>query len=228
MKKRGKKYLKKVKLVDSTKTYSLEEAVELLKKTSPVKFDASVEVHLWLGIDTSSGEQQVRSSVVLPHGTGKDKKVAVFAQGEALKQAEEAGADRVGGKEIIDEIKAQKRFEGIDVVVATPQMMPLLAPVAKILGPRGLMPSLKTETVTDKVGEAVRQLKKGKIEFRNDTGGNLHQLVGKVSWESPRLIENVKTLLEAVRKAKPAKSKGTFLRQAVLCSTMGPGIKIQI
>ena len=227
-KKHSKKYLEKAKMIDPAKNYTFDEAVALVKKTSPVKFDASVEIHAFLGIDTASGEQQVRGTVVLPHGTGKAKKIAVFAQGEALKEAEKAGADRVGGKEFVDEIKAAKKLEGFDVVVATPQMMPMLAPLAKILGPRGLMPSPKTETVTANVGEAIKQLKKGKIEFRNDTGGNLHQIVGKVSFEAPRLIENIKVLLEAVRKAKPPKSKGTFFRGVTLCSTMGPGIRVQV
>ena len=172
--------MEKSKLIDSAKVYTLAEGLALVKKTSSVKFDASVEFHAVLGIDTASGDQQVRASVSLPHGTGKTKRIAVFATGDDLKAAQEAGADKCGGKELIDEIKAQKKLDGIDVVVATPAMMPLLAPVAKILGPRGLMPSPKTETVTTKIKEVVAQLKKGKVEFRNDTGANLHQVIGKV------------------------------------------------
>ncbi len=171
---------------------------------------------------------EVRGTVGVPHGTGKEKRIAVFALGDDVKAAEAAGADRVGGKEFVDEIKAAKKLEGFDVVVATPQMMPILAPVAKILGPRGLMPSPKTETVTAKLAETIKQLKKGKVEFRNDTGGNLHQIVGKVSFEAAQLAENIRILLEAICRAKPAKSKGTFIRGVTLCSTMGPAIKVAL
>ena len=228
MPKHGKKYIEKKKLVDAAKTYPLPEAMSLVKKTSTAKFDASVEVHLKLGIDTAKGEEQVRGTVSLPHGTGKAKRVAVFADGPKAEEAVAAGAEKVGGKELVDEIKANKKLDGIDVVVATPKMMPLLAPVAKILGPRGLMPSLKSDTVTENIGATVAALKKGKADFRNDTGGNLHQLVGKTSWEEAKLIENVKILLEAVRKAKPAKSKGTFIRGVVVCATMGPAVNVQL
>jgi large subunit ribosomal protein L1 len=224
--KHGKKYKAVSEKIDSSKIYSIEEAVKLVKENKVAKFDESVEIHAKLLIDTKKGEQQVRGMVVLPHGTGKTKKVAVITSTKA-KEAKEAGADIVGGEEMIEKIRNNK-LEAIDVLVATPEMMPKLAPVAKILGPRGLMPSPKTETVTDKIKEAVEMLKKGKVNFKNDDSGNIHQLIGKVSFAEENLKVNLESFIEALQKAKPATVKGRFIKSVSICSTMGPGIKINI
>lgn len=221
------RYQEAVKLVDPNKSYSLDEAVDLLKKTSTTKFDASVELHLNLGVDPKKGDQQVRGTIALPHGTGKSKTVAVFCGSDKEKEAKEAGADKIGGKEFIDEIKASGKFD-YDVAVATPDMMRLLAAVAKILGPKGLMPSPKNETVTEKIKDAVSQLKKGKITFKNDDTGNIHLMIGKVSFDKQKLMENLAESLEAVKKAKPSSSKGIFIKSATLTSSMGPAINISI
>lgn len=215
------------KQVDPAKVYSLPEAIELVKKTSNVKFDSSIEVHLRLGIDTSKAEQIVRGTVVLPHGTGKTKKVAVFAEGDKAKEAREAGADTVGAAELIKEIKETGKIN-FDVAVATPDMMKDLAQIAKVLGPKGLMPSPKNETITSNIRKTVEELKRGKVPFKNDDTANIHQLVGKCSWESEKLSDNVKAFIEAIRKAKPAGVKGVYIRTSVLCSTMGPAVKFQI
>lgn len=222
----GKKYRGAAEKVERNKIYTTEEAVKLVIENKIAKFDESVEAHVRLSIDTKKGEEMVRGTVVLPHGTGKTKKVAVITTTKAA-EAKEAGADVIGGEEMIEKIKNGK-MEAVDVIVATPEMMPKLAQVAKILGPRGLMPSPKTETVTDKIKETVESLKKGKSSFKNDDSGNIHQVVGKVSFDENKLKENIEAFLEAVRKAKPAAVKGKFLVAASICSTMGPGIKINI
>lgn len=213
-------------LVDKNKLYSIEDAIKLIKENKMAKFDESVEIHAKLNIDTKKGEEQVRGTVVLPHGTGKSKKVGVITSTKA-KEAKEAGADLVGGEDIIEKIKNNKLGD-IDVLVATPEMMSKIAPVAKILGPRGLMPSPKTETVTDKIKETVEMLKKGKVNFKNDDSGNIHQVIGKVSFAEKNLKENFDVLLEALRKVKPASLKGKFISSVTICSTMGPGIKIEV
>ncbi|MFH1226137.1 MAG: 50S ribosomal protein L1 [bacterium] len=211
--------------IDKNKTYPIEEAIELVKKNSKVKFDAGVEVHLRLGIDTQKGEQQVRGNVVLPFGTGKTKKVMVFTNDPAA--AKEAGADIVGGEELIKEIKASGKIDA-EIIIATPEMMKGLAMIAKILGPKGLMPTPKNETVVTNVAQAIAQIKKGKITFKNDDTGNIHQLIGRVSFDKEKLTANFQTFLEAVKKAKPPTAKGAFIKSAHLCSTMGPSVKIAV
>ena len=223
----GKKYLEAKKLIDPKKVYSPEEAVELVKKTNPAKFDASVEIHIRLGIDPTKGEQQVRGTVALPHGTGKSKRVAAFVPADKEKEARDAGADLVGGEELVAEIAKTQKI-GFDVAVATPDMMPKLAKVAKILGPKGLMPNPKSETVGANVKKMVEELKKGKIAFKNDDSGNVHIVIGKVSAESSKLLENLKAVTDVIKRARPASAKGIFIENAALTSSMGPSIRIQI
>lgn len=210
---------------DKSKTYSITEAIELVKKLSKVKFDASVEAHFRLGIDPKKGDQQVRTAVSLPHGTGKTVKVAAFVGTDKEKEVKEAGADLVGGDELIKKIKDTEKTD-FQVAVAEPAMMKNLAQIAKILGTRGLMPSPKNETVTPNVAQAVRELKKGKISFKNDDTGNIHAVIGKISFDNNKLIENFTTLLTAVKRAKPSTSKGVFIKNISINSTMGTGIKI--
>lgn len=220
---RGKKYKSASEKVDKNKTYSIEEAIKLVKENKLAKFDESVEVHIKLSIDTKAGDQQVRGTVVLPYGTGKTKKIAVITSIKT-KEAKDAGADMIGGEEMITKLKSGKF--NFDILVATPEMMPKLAPIAKILGPKGLMPSPKTETVTEKIKETVEALKKGKINFKNDDTGNIHQVFGKLSFSKLDLGANLKALTEALNKAKPASVKGKFIKSVTICSTMGPGIKV--
>jgi large subunit ribosomal protein L1 len=222
--KHGKKYRAAAEKLDRNKTYALEEAVKFMRENKTAKFDESVEIHIKTNIDPKKGDQQVRGTVVLPHGTGKSKKIAVITSG-AQEEAKKAGADIVGGEEMIEKIAKKIDF---DVLVATPEMMPKLAKVAKILGPKGLMPNPKTETVTTKIKETVEALKKGKAAFKNDDTGNIHQLVGKVSFEEEKLQENIKTFIEAIEKAKPSAFKGKLISGITACSTMGQGIKISI
>ena len=222
--KRGKKYQAVAGKLERNKVYSVEEAMKLVKETKIAKFDESVEVHVKLAIDTKKGDEQVRGAVVLPHGIGKKITVAVVTSTK-IKDAEAAGADIVGAEELIEKIKNGKAGN-FDVLVASPEMMPKLAQVAKILGPRGLMPSPKTETVTDKIKETVEMLKKGKMSFKNDNTGNIHQVIGKVSFEENKLAENYAAFVDAIQKAKPAGVKGKYLVSISICSTMGPGIKI--
>ncbi len=212
---------------DKTKAYPIAQAIELTKKLSKTKFDASIEVHFKLGIDIKKGEQQVRVAVPLPHGTGKTIKIAAFVTAAKEKEVREAGADIVGGEELIAEIKKTEKTD-FQVAVAEPIMMKNLGQIAKILGTRGLMPSPKNDTVTPDPAKAVRELKKGKVSLKNDDTGNVHVAIGKVSFESNKLIQNFGVLLEAIRKAKPATSKGIYLKNITICSTMGPGIKIAI
>ena len=214
-------------IIDQTKAYPIAEAIELVKKTAKTKFDASVEVHFRLGLDTQKGEQQVRLAVSLPHGTGKTIKVAAFVAPAKEQEVRAAGADYVGGEELINEIKKTEKTD-FQVAVAEPGLMKNLAAIAKILGTRGLMPSPKNETVTPDPAKAVAELKKGKVSLKNDDTGNIHVAMGKVSFPPQSLIENFTVLLEAVRKAKPATSKGVYLKNISLSSTMGPGIKIAL
>lgn len=211
--------------VDKTKVYSLDEAIQLVKATSGVKFDASVEVHANLGIDPKKGEQQIRATVTLPHGTGKTKTVAAFVSPEKETEAKEAGADFVYGEEDIKKIKDTGKIE-FEVAVTTPDMMPKLAAAAKVLGPKGLMPNPKTETVGPNITKMIAELKKGKMTFKNDDTSNIHVSVGKVSFAEAQLKENVTAFLDALKKAKPATSKGTYIKTLVLCSSMGPAIRI--
>jgi large subunit ribosomal protein L1 len=222
--KHGKKYRAAAEKIDRNKTYSIEDAVKLMKENKIAKFDESVEIHLKTNIDPKKGEQQVRGTVILPHGTGKSKKIAVITS-TSEKEAKEAGADIVGGEEMIEKIAKKVNF---DILVATPEMMPKLAKIAKILGPKGLMPNPKTETVTTKIKETVEALKKGKAAFKNDDTANIHQVVGKISFEDTKLAENIKAFIVAVEKAKPAGFKGKFIANITICSTMGQGIKISL
>ncbi|EGL84227.1 ribosomal protein L1 [Caldalkalibacillus thermarum TA2.A1] len=224
MAKRGKKYQEAVKLIDKEKAYDLEEAVELVKKVAPAKFDETVELAVRLGVDPKKADQQVRGAVVLPHGTGKTPRVLVFAKGEKAKEAEQAGADYVGDEDLINKV-SQGWFD-FDVVVATPDMMAQVGKLGRILGPKGLMPNPKTGTVTFEVAKAVEEIKSGKIEYRVDKAGNVHVPVGKVSFDTAKLVDNINTVMEALIKAKPAAAKGTYLRNVSLSSTMGPGIRV--
>lgn len=221
----GKKYQKVSALIDPKKSYSLEEAVKLLKQTATTKFDSSVELHARLGIDPAKGDQQVRGNISLPHGTGKEKRVAAFVEGEKVKEAKDAGADLIGGAELVDEIKKSGKCD-FDVAVATPDMMKILSGVARVLGPKGLMPNPKNDTVTTQIGKIVSELKKGKVSFKNDDTGNVHQLVGKISWDEAKLKENVQAMVDIITKAKPSSSKGVYMQKVVLTTTMGPGIRV--
>ena len=224
--KRGKKYRVVAETVEKNKLYSAQEALALVRAGKIAKFDESVEVHMKLNVDPKKGDEQVRGAVVLPHGTGKTARVAVITSSKAT-EAKEAGADFIGAEDLIEKIKLGK-MEEVDVIVASPEMMPKLAAVAKILGPRGLMPSPKTETVTDKIKEAVEMLKKGKLSFKNDNTGNVHQVIGKLSFEAKKLEENYATFVDAIQKARPAGVKGKYVISISVCSTMGPGVKISL
>lgn len=212
---------------DRFKAYSATEAIELTKKLSKTKFDASVEVHFRLGIDPKKGDQQIRSAVSLPHGTGKTVKIAAFVSADKVAAVKAAGADIVGGEDLIAEIKSTEKTD-FQVAVAEPAMMREMAQIAKILGTRGLMPSPKNETVTMDPVKAVTELKKGKISFKNDDTGNIHVAIGKVSFDSQKLKENFDVLLETLRKLKPASSKGIYIRNVAISSSMGPGVKVQL
>ena len=222
--KRGKRYLEASKLVDRMKEYPLLEATDLVKKTSTVKFDASVEVAFRLNLDPRKAEQNLRGAIVLPHGTGKTQRVVVIAQGDKAKEAEAAGADFVGDAEIIDKIA--KGWFDFDVIVATPDMMAQLGRLGRVLGPKGLMPNPKTGTVTFEVANAVNEIKAGKIEYRVDRVGNIHATVGKVSFTKEQLAENIHTLYERIVQLRPNTVRGTYLRNLTVTSSMGPGIKI--
>lgn len=220
----GKKYSEKVKLVERTKLYNLEEAIELAKKTTYTKFDETVELHFNLGVNPKHSDQNVRGTVVLPHGSGKAKKVAVITKGEKLKEAEASGADFVGSEELIEKIS--KGWLEFDTLIATPDMMKDLAKLGKLLGPKGLMPNPKTGTVTMDIARAVKEIKAGRIEFKTDSYGIVHSPVGKISFPKEKLLENAKTLIEAIIRAKPPSAKGQYLKGITLSTTMGPGIKI--
>lgn len=225
--KRSKRYKSVKEKIEKDKKYSVEEAVDFLIENAKVKFDESVEVHFRTNINPKQADQLVRGSVVLPYSVGKEKKIAVFAEGDKITEAKEAGADLVGGEELITKIKQTKEID-FDVSVATPDMMRKLAGIAKILGPKGLMPSPKTETVTTDIKKTVEQLKKGKINFKNDDSGNVHQMVGKVSLGKDKLKENVATYIQAIKDSRPSGVKGEFLRTITVSSTMGVGIRINL
>ena len=220
---RSKQYQEQKKQVDKNKAYPLDQALDLLKSISKTKFDAGVELHLNLGIDPKDGEQLVRGSITLPHGTGKTKKIAAFTADP--EKAKKAGATIAGGEELIDEIKRTEKLD-FDVAVAEPAMMKSLAKVARFLGPRGLMPSPKTGGVTPNIEKAIKDLTGGKINFKNDDTANIHQSVGKISWEESKLKQNIESFIDAVNKAKPSVSKGIYIKSATLCTTMSPGIKV--
>jgi large subunit ribosomal protein L1 len=223
--KRGKNYQEKIKLVDRQKLYDLDEAVESVKKTATAKFDETVEAHIKLGVDSRHADQQVRGAIVLPHGTGKSVKVLVFAKGDKATEATQAGADYVGAEDMVEKITKENWFD-FDVVVATPDMMGVVGRLGRVLGPKGLMPNPKSGTVTFEVAKAVSDIKAGKVEYRLDKTNIIHVPVGKASFTQEQLNENLSVLLDAIKKAKPASSKGTYFRSVTITSTMGPGIKI--
>ncbi len=225
--KRGKKYTEAAKLIDRTVFYEPEEAIDLVKKAASAKFDETVEVHLRTGCDGRHAEQQIRGAVVLPNGTGKTVRVLVFAKGDKLNEAEAAGADYVGGEELIPRIQHDGWLD-FDVVVATPDMMGVVGRLGKILGPKGLMPNPKAGTVTMDVAKAVKDIKAGKIEYRLDKTNIVHVPIGKVSFTNEALQENFNALMEAIVKARPSALKGQYLRSITMTSTMGPGVKLSV
>ena len=225
MAKFGKKYQDSAKLIDKLKLYDPEEALDIAVQTGKAKFDETVEVHVRLGVDSRHADQQVRGAVVLPHGTGKTARVLVFAKGEKATEAEKAGADFVGAEELIPKIQNENWFE-YDVIVATPDMMGVVGRLGKVLGPKGLMPNPKAGTVTMDVTKAINDIKLGKIEYRLDKTNIIHCPIGKVSFGKEKLVDNFKTLLSAIVKAKPSAAKGQYLKSVVVASTMGPGVKI--
>lgn len=220
----GKRLAELEKKIDKKKNYALQEACEIVKGTAKAKFDETIELHVRLGIDPKQTDQAVRGTVVLPAGTGKDKKIAVVAKGEKVKEAESAGADFSGENDLIEKI--QKGWFGFDVLVATPDVMKDLSKLGKVLGPKGLMPNPKAGTVTFDIGQAVKELKGGRIEFKNDSYGIVHVVIGKASFEPAKLAENAKAVITQLNKSKPAASKGVYLRSISLSSTMGPGVSV--
>lgn len=225
MAKRGKKYQDSIKLVDRHKLYEPLEAIELVQETAKANFDETVELSVRLGVDPKHADQQVRGAVVLPNGTGKTRKVLVFAKGEKAKEAEAAGADYVGGEEYVAKIQNENWLD-FDVVVSTPDMMGVVGRLGRVLGPKGLMPNPKSGTVTFEVGKAVDEIKAGKVEYRVDKSSIVHAPIGKVSFGTKKIRQNFATIMDAIIKAKPAAAKGKYLKSVVLSSTMGPGIKI--
>lgn len=223
--KQGKKYIENAKLVDSAKLYDTEEAMELVCKTATAKFDETIEVHVRLGVDSRHADQQVRGAIVLPHGTGKKTRVLVFAKGDKVKEAEEAGADYVGAEDYVTKIQKENWFD-FDVVVATPDMMGVVGRLGKVLGPKGLMPNPKAGTVSANVAQAIKEIKAGKIEYRLDKTNIIHCPIGKASFGAQKVGENLTALMNAIVKAKPAAAKGQHIKSCVVASTMGPGIKL--
>ncbi|MDD2238997.1 MAG: 50S ribosomal protein L1 [Bacilli bacterium] len=227
MMKKGKKYVEASKLVDKQKTYELNEAIKLVKDTSITKFDSTIEIAMNLNIDTKKSDQQIRGALVLPNGIGKVKKVLVLAKGPAAVEAKKAGADYVGEQELIDKIVKENWFE-FDIIVSTPEMMPSLGKIGKILGPKGLMPNPKSGTVTETPSKVVEDIKKGMIEYRADSFGNVHSVIGKVSFDNEKLAENITYLVNNIIKSKPVSVKGKFIKNITIASTMGPGIKLNL
>ena len=223
--KKGKRYVESAKLVDRTNLYDVEEAVSIIKKTANAKFDETIEAHIKLGVDGRHADQQVRGAVVLPHGTGKKVKVLVFAKGDKVEEAQAAGADYVGGQQLVPKIQNEGWLD-FDVVVATPDMMGVVGRLGRVLGPKGLMPNPKAGTVTMDVTKAINDIKAGKIEYRLDKTNIIHVPVGKASFTEEQLADNFHTLMGAIVKAKPAAAKGQYLRSVTITSTMGPGIKL--
>ena len=225
MKKRSKKYSENIAKIEKGKLYTKEEAVKLVKETSTCKFDASVEIAMRLNLDTKKADQQLRGAIVLPKGTGKETRVLVIAKGEQAKAAEEAGADYVGDTNLLEKIEKENWFE-FDTMIATPDMMPLLGKLGRVLGPKGLMPNPKTGTVTTNVKEAVEQVKAGRVEYRTDSFGNIHGVIGKVSFSEEDLLANLDAFVNTILRIKPATVKGEYVKSISISSTMGPGIKV--
>ena len=225
MAKKSKKYVEALGKIDRTKLYESKEALDLVSEIATAKFDETVEAHIKLGVDSRHADQQVRGAIVLPHGTGKTKKVLVFAKGEKAKEAEAAGADFVGAEDLVQKIQKENWFD-FDVVVATPDMMGVVGRLGRVLGPKGLMPNPKSGTVTFDVTKAVEEIKAGKVEYRLDKNNIIHVAIGKVSFGGEKLAENFNVLMNAIIKAKPSAAKGQYLRSISVTSTMGPGVKI--
>lgn len=225
--KKSKRYASVFEKVEKNKLYSIEDAIKLAKETSNTKFDETIEVAMNLNLDTKKADQQLRGAIVLPNGTGKTQTVLVLAKGDHAKAAREAGADFVGDVDMITKIEKENWFS-YDVIIATPEMMPLLGKIGKLLGPKGLMPNPKTGTVTTEVAKAVADVKKGKVEYRTDSFGNIHGIIGKASFEESELAENLKVFVGAILKVKPATVKGNYVKNISISSTMGPGIKLDL
>ncbi len=225
--KKSKRHIENLKKVEKNKLYSLEEAIKLVKETSNSKFDSTLEVAMNLNLDVKKADQQLRGAVVLPNGTGKSKKILVLAKADKAKEAVSAGAEYVGDTDMIDKIAKENWFD-FDVIIATPDMMPALGKIGKVLGPKGLMPNPKTGTVTTDVKKAVEETKKGKVEYRTDTFGNVHAIFGKASFDDAKLAENLRSFVEVILKAKPQTVKGNYVKNISISSTMGPGIKIDV
>lgn len=225
--KKSKRYIANLEQIDKNKLYDIEEAIKLVKKTSNSKFDATLEVAMNLNLDVKKADQQLRGAVVLPHGTGKTKKILVLAKGEQAKAAKEAKADYVGDVDMINKIEQENWFD-FDVIIATPEMMPALGKIGKLLGPKGLMPNPKTGTVTTDVVRAIEETKKGKVNYRTDSFGNVHGIFGKASFDDDKLIENLKAFVNVILRSKPTTAKGIYVKNISISSTMGPGIKLDI
>ena len=225
--KRSKRYVSNLEKLDKNKAYSAIEAVKLVKETSNAKFDSTIEVAMNLNLDTKKNDQQLRGAVVLPNGTGKTKRILVLAKGDQAKAAKEAGADFVGDLDMIQKIEKESWFD-YDVIIATPEMMPMLGKIGKLLGPKGLMPNPKTGTVTMDTAKAIEETKKGKVNYRTDSFGNVHGIVGKASFDDAKLVENLKAFVEAIMKVKPSTVKGAHVKNVSISSTMGPGVKIDL
>ena len=225
--KKSKRYITNIEKIEKNKLYGIEEAIKLVKETSNAKFDSTVEVAMNLNLDVKKADQQLRGAVVLPNGTGKNKKILVLAKGDQAKVAKESGADFVGDIDMITKIEKENWFD-FDVIIATPEMMPSLGKIGKLLGPKGLMPNPKTGTVTTDVAKAVEETKKGKVNYRTDSFGNIHVGIGKASFTEEALRENLKAFVSVILKAKPSTVKGAYVKNITLTSTMGPGIKLYI
>lgn len=225
MRKFGKKYVEASKKVEKNTLYSATDAVKLVKETNVTKFDSTIDIAIKLNVDPKKADQMLRGSLVLPNGSGKSKKILVLAKGEQAKVAKELGADYVGDKDLIDKIKTENWFD-FDIIVATPEMMPEVGKIGNILGPRGLMPNPKTGTVTPKVDTVINDIKKGMVEYRTDSYGNIHTIIGKASFTETALLENLKYVVSTISKSKPTSVKGTFIQGISISSTMGPGIKV--
>ena len=227
MRKRGKKYVEALNKIEKGKAYTKEEAVKLAKETSTSKFEASVELAVRLNLDTKKADQQLRGAIVLPNGTGKTKKVLVIAKGDQATKAKEAGADYVGDTDMIEKIEKENWFD-FDVMIATPDMMPLLGKLGKVLGPKGLMPNPKTGTVTTDTGKAVSDVKAGRVEYRTDSFGNVHCVIGKVSFKAEDLVDNFSAVMSTILKVKPSTVKGDYIKNVSVSATMGPGVKVNL